>query len=83
MPQNSDYTKERIKLYTEWFKLVSTIFVLDTGSIGIILSRKSILEDTFEQFTGLGAIVVWIVLLWVLLYLNKKIAKFVELLKEN
>jgi hypothetical protein len=82
MPQNPDYTKERIKLYTEWFKLVSTIFVLDTGSIGVILSQKSILVEPYEQFTLVAAFIIWMFFLIILLAINKKIAKFAEQLNE-
>jgi hypothetical protein len=57
---------------------LGTIFVLDSGAIGIIINKKLFLNDLSELCLLVAAIIIWVFLLLSLRYVNRIIDKFVE-----
>lgn len=78
MEAKPDYIKERIKLLTEWFKLVSTLLVLSCGSVGYLITKENIFESLYIQMLLISSVSLILILFCVLLYINVKIIKFVN-----
>lgn len=73
-----DYIKERIKLLSEWFKLIGTLLVLDSGAIGVLISKNTISEVFYLQLLLYMTFLIWVVLLSVLFYISRRITILVN-----
>ncbi len=78
MDAKPDYIKERIKLLTEWFKFVCTLFVLNCGAIGYLVSKTNLLDSALTLYLTSFSILSVILLSVILFFINKKIIKFVN-----
>ncbi|TAF74639.1 MAG: hypothetical protein EAZ53_08305 [Bacteroidetes bacterium] len=77
----NDQVKEKIKQLNEWFKLFCTLLVLDTGAIGIVISRNQWQISLYESVLLIVVILLWFVVLSILVIFNQIISK--NILKLN
>lgn len=70
---NKENVQEKIKQRTEWFRLYCTLFVLDNGGIGFVVSKYGFYIDNHLLSLLSFLLICWVALVLTIIRTDKKI----------